>query len=100
MNIASILLSVLSIVMTFLAAFLVHVMQTRLTGEQQETILTLVHIAVYAAEKLFGSGEGAEKFRYVQNLLKKLGLTVDRDMLDALVNAELQEMETKGAENK
>ena len=66
-----------------------------MNAEQEEMLRTWVHIAVYAAEKLYGAGRGAEKLSYVKKLLEEQGFTMDVNVLEALVNAEIQEMRVK-----
>lgn len=54
---------------------------------------SLVHIAVYAAEKLYGSGYGQEKLNYAVEILKAHGIVLDRERLNAYIDAAIKEME-------
>ena len=64
-----------------------------LTNAQQEHVRELVHIAVYAAEKLYGSGYGQEKLNYAVEILKAHGIVLDKERLNAYIDAAIKEME-------
>ena len=64
-----------------------------LTNAQQEHVRELVHIAVYAAEKLYGSGYGQEKLNYAVEILKAHGIVLDKEHLNAYIDAAIKEME-------
>ncbi|MBQ7487529.1 MAG: hypothetical protein IJT77_08570 [Clostridia bacterium] len=82
----------LSVLLTVMAASVLHMVRTRTNEDQQAMLRTWVHIAVYAAEKLYGAGRGSEKLQYVRDLLEEKGFTLDIETLEAMVNAEIQEM--------
>ena len=84
---------IMSVLLAAMAAGVLRLVNTRLNEEQQTILYTWVHIAVYAAEKLYGAGRGTEKLQYVRDLLETKGYTLDVETLEALVNAEIQEME-------
>ncbi len=86
---------VLSVLITAVIGRGLRIMKERMNAEQEEMLRTWVHIAVYAAEKLYGAGRGAEKLSYVKKLLEEQGFTMDVNVLEALVNAEIQEMLVK-----
>lgn len=76
-------------VIAFLAALvtykLVPWIQSRTTAQQQEMLRTAVSIAVYAAEQLYGAGNGKEKMMYVSEQLAKKGYRIDTDEVEAAV---------------
>ncbi|MBQ9008979.1 MAG: hypothetical protein IJ088_06575 [Clostridia bacterium] len=86
---------ILSVVITALTTRGIQMLRDRMDQEQQEMLRAWVHIAVYAAEKLYGAGRGAEKLAYAKKLLEEQGFTLDVDTLEAMVNAEIQEMLTR-----
>ena len=86
---------ILSVLITAVIGRGFRIMKERMNAEQEEMLRTWVHIAVYAAEKLYGAGRGAEKLSYVKKLLEEQGFTMDVNVLEALVNAEIQEMLVK-----
>ena len=78
-----------------LMRYVIPTVKNRMSEEQRAQALQWVHVAVYAAEKLYGSGKGAEKLEYAKNLLEQRGFTFDPDELTALINAEIKRMENE-----
>ena len=60
---------------------------TLLGGEpfEPETQRALVKVLVYAAEQLYGAGNGSEKLQYVRDELNRRGFEVDFDEIEAAV---------------
>jgi len=52
-----------------------------------------VQIAVYAAEKLYGAGNGDQKLAYAEEILCKHGIRLDTATLKAMIDAQIKEME-------
>lgn len=59
--------------------------QARTTAQQQEMLRAAVSVAVYAAEQLYGAGNGKEKLMYAKGQLAKKGYHVDIDEIEASV---------------
>lgn len=57
----------------------------RTTGEQQKRIYELVEKLVLAAEQMIGAGMGTKKMKYVINELRRRGINVDVEMIEAAV---------------
>ena len=57
----------------------------RTTSEQQQRIYDLIEKLVNAAEQMIGAGMGNEKLKYVVNELRRRGISVDVDMIEAAV---------------
>ena len=83
---------ILSVLITVLITKGIRAVRERMDADQQEMLRAWVHIAVYASEKLYGAGRGAEKLAYAKKLLEEQGFTLNVDTLEAMVNAEIQEM--------
>lgn len=47
--------------------------------------MSTIRILVYAAEQIYGAGEGSTKLQYVEEELGKRGLTVDAAAIEATV---------------
>ena len=60
-------------------------LKAKTTRQQQEYLLATVRVLVYAAEQLFGTGSGEEKFSYVQEELAHRKLKVDAAAIEAAV---------------
>ena len=52
-----------------------------------------VQIAVYAAEKRYGAGQGGRKLAFVQEFLARRKVRMDAETLNAMVDAELERLE-------
>lgn len=76
-----------------ISIYLIPWLKSKTTNEQQVQIEAAVHIAVYAAEKIYGAGKGAEKFAYAHEWLKSHGFDLDAETLNAQINAAIKEME-------
>ena len=59
--------------------------KARTTAQQQEMLRAAVSVAVYAAEQLYGAGNGKEKLMYAKGQLAKKGYHVDIDEIEAAV---------------
>ena len=81
----------LTLLGAIIARYAVPYFKAMLTNAQQEH--ELVHIAVYAAEKLYGSGYGQEKLNYAVEILKAHGIVLDKERLNAYIDAAIKEME-------
>lgn len=59
--------------------------KAKTTNEQQKGMRALVKTLVYAAEQLFGAGNGPQKLEYVKMKLVAAGFDVDIDEIEAAV---------------
>ena len=63
--------------------------KARTTESQQALLSATVRTLVYAAEQLYGAGEGSKKLDYVVGELEKRGFTADRAEIEAAVAEQL-----------
>ena len=82
----------LTLLGAIIARYAVPYFKAMLTNAQQEHVRELVHIAVYAAEKLYGSGYGQEKLNYAVEILKAHGIVLDKERLNAYIDAAIKEV--------
>lgn len=75
--------------------YLIPWLKTKLSKDQEETLYTIINIAVMAAEKLYGAKKGDEKLAYVERYLESRGIKVDTMRLKAYVNAAIKQMDQK-----
>lgn len=59
--------------------------KARTTGEQQALMMATVRTLVFAAEQLYGAGQGAAKLEFVEAELKARGFSVDRAAIEAAI---------------
>lgn len=88
---AEILISLLAVVIT---TYLIPWIKARTTSAQQEYIRAAAHVAVYAAEKFYGAGNGDKKLEYAEKVLKEdYGIVLNLNKLEAVIDAAIKEME-------
>ena len=75
--------------------YLIPWLKTKMSKDQEETLYTIVSIAVMAAEKLYGAKKGDDKLAYVERYLEARGIRVDTMRLKAYVNAAIKQMDQK-----
>lgn len=73
--------------------FLIPWLRERYGTETLEKARSWVQIAVYAAEKLYGAGNGAEKLAYAEQVLAQHNIKLDTATLTAMIDAEIKKME-------
>lgn len=90
-------------VIAFLASLvtfkLVPWIRSRITASQQEKLRAFIKVFVFAAEQLFGAGNGKEKLMYVKGKLAGKGFHIDIDEIEAKVQ-ELKLAQQPGGNNK
>lgn len=85
---------VLSVAAALVTMHLIPWIKARTTASQQEYIRTAVHVAVYAAEKFWGAGNGDAKLEYAQSVLRdEYGIKINTAALRATIEATIKEME-------
>lgn len=92
-DLTPLLQSVIALIAALITIYLIPWLKSRTSTEQQRQISAAVHIAVYAAEKLYGAGRGEEKFVYALEYLKAHGFNLDAETLKGEINAAIHEME-------
>lgn len=76
-------------VTTFLIPWLVE----RYGNEKLEKARKWVEIAVYAAEKVYGAGNGDQKLAYAEQVLAEHKIKLDLQTIKTMVDAEIKKME-------
>lgn len=85
--------AIILLVSTAISVILIPWLRERYGNEKMEKIRGWVQIAVYAAEKLYGAGNGDQKLEYAEAFLAEHKIKLDTYELIALVNAEIKKME-------
>ena len=85
--------AVISLAAGIVSLYLVPWLRSKLTNEQLSKAKSWVQIAVYAAEKLYGAGNGDQKLAYAEEILRKHGIRLDTATLKAMIDAQIKEME-------
>lgn len=63
--------------------------KAKTTNEQQALLEATIRTLVFAAEQIYGAGNGAGKMQYVVEKLEEKGFTADVDTIEAAVYSNL-----------
>lgn len=85
--------AIITLAATAVTAFLIPWLRERFGNEKLEKARGWVEIAVLAAEKVYGAGNGDQKLAYAEEFLAQHKIKLDMDTLLAMVNAEIKKME-------
>ena len=87
-NMSQIVEALISLIAAVFTCVVIPLIRSKVTTAQFEKIKMYVGIAVKAAEQIYvGNGRGTEKKQYVVEYLEKLGLKIDAETLDKLIEA-------------
>lgn len=93
-DVTGIALLMISLMFAVLGCLIIPWMKTKLTGEQLAYVRSAVQVAVYAAEKLYGAGQGEKKLAFAEEVLrKKFNVKLDTKKLLCLIDSEIKKME-------
>ena len=85
--------AIIGLAATAITVFLIPWLKEKFGHEKLEKANAWVDIAVLAAEKLYGAGNGDAKLEYAENFLAKHKIKLDFDTLKAMINAKIKKME-------
>lgn len=72
---------------------IIPALRERYGNEKLEKARSWVQIAVYAAEKMYGAGNGDKKLAYAEQILAEHKIKLDTATIKAMVDAELLKMQ-------
>lgn len=85
--------AIIMLAVSAITVFLIPWMRERYGVDALEKARGWVQVAVLAAEKLYGAGNGDKKLAYAEQVLAQHKIKLDMDTLTALVNAEIKKLE-------
>lgn len=85
--------AIIGLAVTLITVFLIPWLRERYGVESLEKARSLVQVAVYAAEKLYGAGHGQEKLAYAELVLAENKIKLDTETVMAMIDAEIKKME-------
>ena len=87
-DLTQIILAIITLVGGIVVRYLIPYLKEKTTNEQQQLLSQMIDIGVYSAEQIYtGTGLGAEKKRYVKDLLQQAGYDVDLAEVNAAIEA-------------
>lgn len=93
LDLTPLLEAVIALAATAITVFLVPWLKERYGNETLEKARHWVQIAVYAAEKLYGAGNGDLKLAYAEQVLADHKIKLDTATIIAMIDAEIKMME-------
>lgn len=85
--------ALVTLAVTAITVFLIPWLREKYGNETLNKARSWVEVAVYAAEKIYGAGNGPEKLAYAKKVLEQHNIKLDTDALTALVSAEIKKLE-------
>lgn len=92
-DLTPILEALIALVGAAITVFLIPWLKTKMTNEQFAKVQAFVQTGVFAAEKLYGAGNGDKKLKYVEDFLQTKKIKLDTKTLKAMVDAEVKKLE-------
>ena len=89
-DLTQIILAVITLIFGLLMRYVIPEAKNKLNANQMEMLQIAVKTGVYAAEQLFNSDQGAQKKKYVIDLLASQGFIVDTDLIEPEINAMIE----------
>ena len=86
-DITKILIAIIDLLAVLVTYKLIPWIKANTTAKQQENLETMIRVAVFAAEQIYGACSGADKLKYVEDWLLARGISVDRAQIEAVVHA-------------
>jgi uncharacterized membrane protein YozB (DUF420 family) len=77
--------AVIALIAAIISVKVIPWIKAKTTNEQQAMMRATVKTLVFAAEQVYGAGEGYAKMTYVKNGLRKRGFDIDVDEIEAAV---------------
>lgn len=77
--------AILGVLAALITAYVVPLIKSRTTAQQQATLSALADVLVFAAEQVYGAGNGKKKLAYVAGKMEEHGFRVDIEQIEAAV---------------
>lgn len=84
--------AIIALIAALISYKLIPWIKSKTTGQQQANLYAAARIAVYAAEQVYGAGQGEEKFQYVKESLEAAGFKLDGSMAYQAIENAVYEM--------
>lgn len=77
--------AIIALIAAIISVKVIPWIKAKTTNEQQAMMRAAVKTLVFAAEQIYGAGEGYAKMTYVKNGLRNRGFDIDVDEIEAAV---------------
>ena len=89
-DLTPILQAVIALAAALITAFVIPWIKSKTTLEQREMLMSITTSLVYAAEQIYGAGNGDEKMAYVIGQLEDRGYTADVAAIEAIIKEQYE----------
>ena len=80
-DLTQILQAVIALIAALITYKLIPWIKARTTEAQQRNLEAAARIVAYAAEQIYGAGQGAEKLEYALAAMRKAGFDLDKEIV-------------------
>lgn len=91
--------AILALLAALVTYKLIPWIKAKTTQEQQNALLSVTSVLVFAAEQMYGAGRGEEKLDYVIRELEERGYTADRAAIEAVIRDYADKLHSKPRAN-
>ena len=84
-DLTPIIKALIALLATIITCYVIPWIKAKTTRQQRENMQAIIRALVYAAEQLYGAGNGSLKLEYVIDKLRAMGYDVDRSEIEAEV---------------
>ena len=99
-DVTKILIAVIDLLAAIITVKIIPLIKARTTEKQRALLKAAVQTAVFAAEQIYGAGEGEKKLDYAVAWLHERGYDVSRAEIEACVYNYLNGMKEKPSEEE
>lgn len=99
-NLTPIIEAIIALLAALVTYKLIPWIKTKTTVEQQTALNIAARTLVFAAEQIYGSGKGTDKFDYVVMELQKRGFDADPAVIEAAVRENIATLHTVKVEEE
>ena len=85
-DLTKILVAIIDLLALILTYKVIPILREKYNAQQLDKMRAAIRVAVYAAEQLYGAGQGDTKLEFVKQWLRDKGFDVDRVEIEAAVS--------------
>ena len=97
-DLTPILQAILALLAALITYKLIPWIKAKTSQEQQNLLLSVTSVLVFAAEQIYGAGRGEDKLDYVIGELEDRGFTADRAAIEAVIRDYADKLQSKPRE--
>lgn len=98
-DLTPILQAIFALMAALITYKLIPWIKAKTTQEQQNLLLSVTSVLVFAAEQIYGAGRGKEKLDYVIGELEERGFTADRAAIEAVIRDYADKLQSRPRED-